>query len=266
LERIVKVVAGDTPATLDKLSGLYGAIISAGIRRASSIRVAEAAKVIENTQRDLNIAFVNELAIIFHRLDIDTVEVLEIAGTKWNFLPFRPGLVGGHCIGVDPYYLTYKAEQVGYHPEVILAGRRINDGMGRYIAQETVKLMIQHGSPVKGARANVLGLAFKENVPDLRNSRVIDIIRELQGYGVEVSVHDPVVDSAEARHEYDVELLSWEQLPQAQVLIFAVPHDELLKKAEGLIGKVVSGGYIIDVKSKLDPGAVRTAGLHLWRL
>jgi UDP-N-acetyl-D-galactosamine dehydrogenase len=266
LERIVKVVAGDTPATLDKLAALYGAVIPAGIRRASSIQAAEAAKVIENTQRDLNIAFVNELAIIFHRLGLDTVEVLEIAGTKWNFLPFRPGLVGGHCIGVDPYYLTYKAEQAGYHPEVILAGRRINDGMGRYIAQETVKLMIQHGSAVKGATANVLGLAFKENVPDLRNSRVIDIIRELESYGLQVAVHDPVVDRDEARREYGLELCSWDELPVADALILAVAHDGLLEKARELPAKVARGGCVIDVKSKLDPGAIRDAGLHLWRL
>jgi UDP-N-acetyl-D-galactosamine dehydrogenase len=266
LERIVKVVAGDTPATLDKLAALYGAVIPAGIRRASSIQAAEAAKVIENTQRDLNIAFVNELAIIFHRLGLDTVEVLEIAGTKWNFLPFRPGLVGGHCIGVDPYYLTYKAEQAGYHPEVILAGRRINDGMGRYIAQETVKLMIQRGGAVKGARANVLGLAFKENVPDLRNSRVIDIIRELESYGFQVAVHDPVVDRDEARREYGLELCSWDELPVADALILAVAHDGLLEKARELPAKVARGGCVIDVKSKLDPGAIRDAGLHLWRL
>jgi UDP-N-acetyl-D-galactosamine dehydrogenase len=266
LERIVKVVAGDTPATLDKLAALYAAVVPAGIRRASSIQAAEAAKVIENTQRDLNIAFVNELAIIFHRLGLDTVEVLEIAGTKWNFLPFRPGLVGGHCIGVDPYYLTYKAEQAGYHPEVILAGRRINDGMGRYIAQETVKLMIQRGGAVKGARANVLGLAFKENVPDLRNSRVIDIIRELESYGFQVAVHDPVVDRDEARREYGLELCSWDELPVADALILAVAHDGLLEKARELPAKVARGGCVIDVKSKLDPGAIRDAGLHLWRL
>jgi UDP-N-acetyl-D-glucosamine/UDP-N-acetyl-D-galactosamine dehydrogenase len=202
LERIVKVVSGDTPATLERLAALYGSVIPAGIRKASSIQAAEAAKVIENTQRDLNIAFVNELAIIFHRLGLDTVEVLEIAGTKWNFLPFRPGLVGGHCIGVDPYYLTYRAEQAGYHPQVILAGRRINDGMGRYIAQEAVKLMIQRGNAVNGAKVNVFGLAFKENCPDLRNSRVIDIIDELKSYGVNVVVYDPVVDRTEAQHEY----------------------------------------------------------------
>ncbi|HYR37278.1 MAG TPA: nucleotide sugar dehydrogenase [Burkholderiales bacterium] len=266
LERIVKVVAGDTPATLEKLAALYGAVIPAGVRRASSIAAAEAAKVIENTQRDLNIAFVNELAIIFHRLGLDSVEVLELAGTKWNFLPFRPGLVGGHCIGVDPYYLTYKAEQAGYHPEVILAGRRINDGMGRYIAQETVKLLIQRGSAVKGAKASVLGLAFKENVPDLRNSRVIDIIRELGAYGVEVAVHDPVVDGDEARREYGLELRSWEQLPVADALILAVAHDRLLEKARELPAKVARGGCVVDVKSRLDPGAIRDAGLQLWRL
>src|SRR5690348_2309873 len=198
--KIRKVVAGDDAATLDKVAELYASVVKAGVFRASSIKVAEAAKVIENTQRDLNIAFVNELAIIFDRLGIETVEVLEIAGTKWNFLPFRPGLVGGHCIGVDPYYLTYRAEQAGYHPEVILAGRRINDGMGRYIAQETVKLLTQRGRPVKDATVSVLGLAFKENVPDLRNSRVIDIIEELKTWGIRVVVHDPVVDAQEARH------------------------------------------------------------------
>src|SRR5260221_8856276 len=266
LERIVKVVAGDSPATLEKLASLYGAVITAGIRRASCIQAAEAAKVIENTQRDLNIAFVNELAIIFHRLGLETVEVLEIAGTKWNFLPFRPGLVGGHCIGVDPYYLTYKAEQAGYHPEVILAGRRINDGIGRYIAQETVKLMIQRGSPVRGASVNVLGLAFKENVPDLRNSRVIDIVEELKSYGINVAVHDPIVDPHDARREYAVELVAWEQLPIADALILSVPHDRLLENALQMPPKVAKGGLIIDVKSRLDPPAIRDAGLHLWRL
>ena len=266
LERIVKVVAGDTPATLEKMASLYGAIIPAGVRRASSIQAAEAAKVIENTQRDLNIAFVNELAIIFHRLGLDTVEVLEIAGTKWNFLPFRPGLVGGHCIGVDPYYLTYKAEQAGYHPEVILAGRRINDGMGRYIAQETIKLLTQRGTVIKGATVNVLGLAFKENVPDLRNSRVIDIITELKSWGVRVVVHDPVVDPKEAQHEYGVELASWEDLPVADALVLAVAHDRLLEKLRQLPSKVAKGGCVIDVKSKLDRNAIREAGLQIWRL
>ena len=267
LERIVKVVAGDTPETLEKVAGLYGAIVPAGIRRASSIAVAEAAKVIENTQRDLNIAFVNELAIIFHRLGLDTTEVLEVAGTKWNFLGFRPGLVGGHCIGVDPYYLTYKAETLGYHPQVILAGRRINDGMGRYVAHETVKLLIQRGSSVKGAVVNVLGLAFKENVPDLRNSRVIDVIRELETYGIRVVVHDPVVSAAEARHEYGIQLSSWDDLPVADGTVLAVPHKEFLKRpTREFIAKTGKGGCLIDIKSKLDAKAVEEAGLALWRL
>lgn len=266
LERIVKVVAGDTPATLENVASLYSAIIPAGVRRASSIQAAEAAKVIENTQRDLNIAFVNELAIIFHRLGLDTVEVLEIAGTKWNFLPFRPGLVGGHCIGVDPYYLTYKAEQAGYHPEVILAGRRINDGMGRYIAQETIKLLTQRGTAIKGATVNVLGLAFKENVPDLRNSRVIDIINELKSWDLRVMVYDPVVDREEAKHEYGVELADWEDLPAADALVLAVAHDRLLERARQLPSKVAKGGCVIDVKSKLDRSAILDAGLQLWRL
>src|SRR5438094_8638950 len=203
LETIVKVVAGDTPETLDKVASLYRAIVEAGVYPVSSIKVAEAAEVIENTQRDLNIALINELAIIFNRIGIDTLAVLQAAGTKWNFLPFRPGLVGGHCIGVDPYYLTHKAEMVGYQPQVILAGRRINDGMGKFIAEQTIKQMIRNGSPVKGAAVTVLGLTFKENCPDLRNSRVIDVIRELESYGVRVHVHDPVADKEEALHEYD---------------------------------------------------------------
>src|SRR5499426_3732242 len=209
LTRIMKVVSGDTPETLERVAVIYGSVVSAGVHRASSIKVAEAAKVIENTQRDLNIALMNELALIFHRVGIDTLEVLEAAGTKWNFLPFRPGLVGGHCIGVDPYYLTHKADRLGYHPQVILAGRRINDGMGKYIAEQTVKQMIRAGFPVKGAHINVLGLTFKENCPDLRNSRVIDVVRELDSYGVDVHVHDPVADAAEAMHEYGVKLTPW---------------------------------------------------------
>lgn len=267
LERIVKVVAGDTPETLDKIASLYGAVVSAGIRRASSIQVAEAAKVIENTQRDLNIAFVNELAIIFHRLGLDTVEVLEVAGSKWNFLPFRPGLVGGHCIGVDPHYLTYRAEQVGYHPEVILAGRRINDGMGRYVAQETVKLMIQRGSQVRGAVVNVLGLAFKENCPDLRNSRVIDLIRELESYGTRVVVHDPVVSPEESLREYGIELTAWDDLPVAQAMVFAVAHKDLVKRStQDFASKVIPGGCVVDVKSRLDSAAIRASGRAFWRL
>src|SRR5688572_14708199 len=207
--RIPKVVSGDDADTLEQVADLYGSVVKAGVYRAASIKVAEAAKVIENTQRDLNIAFVNELAIIFDKLGLDTEEVLKAAGTKWNFLPFRPGLVGGHCIGVDPYYLTYKAELLGYHPQVILAGRRINDGMGSHIARKTVQQMIHAGRNIKGARVNILGLTFKENVPDIRNSKVIDIIRELHDFGVETFVHDPLAAPDEALHEYGLRLCDW---------------------------------------------------------
>src|SRR5690349_2639801 len=213
LTRITKVVSGDTPQTLERVAEIYGSVVKAGVYRAASIKVAEAAKVIENTQRDLNIALMNELALIFHKIGIDTTDVLKAAGTKWNFLPFRPGLVGGHCIGVDPYYLTHKADKLGYHPQVILAGRRINDGMGKYVAEQTVKHMIRAGFPVKGGRVNVRGLTLKENCPDLRNSRVIDVVHELRSYGADVYVHDPVADAGEAMHEYGVELSSWDDLP-----------------------------------------------------
>jgi UDP-N-acetyl-D-glucosamine/UDP-N-acetyl-D-galactosamine dehydrogenase len=229
--------------------------------------VAEAAKVIENTQRDLNIALMNELAIIFNRLGIDTLDVLKAAGTKWNFLPFRPGLVGGHCIGVDPYYLTHKAEMIGYHPEVILAGRRINDNMGKYIAEQAIKRMIANGNQIKGAKVSVLGLTFKENVPDLRNSRVIDVINELRSYGVEVFVHDPVPLPEEARHEYGVELVAWDDLPRADALVAAVAHKTFLHmKPDALAAKVIAGGCFIDVKSAFDAVALRAAGLCVWRL
>jgi len=223
--------------------------------------------VIENTQRDLNIALMNELSIIFDKLGIDTSEVLAAAGTKWNFLKFKPGLVGGHCIGVDPYYLTHKAEMVGYHPQVILAGRRINDGMGKFIAEQTVKQMIARGSSVKGALVNILGLTFKENCGDLRNSRVIDIIKELKSYGVAVFVHDPYGDPAEALHEYGVELSSWDDLPRAEAIVAAVSHQEYVEKAAGeLAGKVISGGCFIDVKAAFDDKALKVAGLTVWRL
>jgi UDP-N-acetyl-D-galactosamine dehydrogenase len=221
LTKIVKVVSGDTPETLAKVEKLYGDIIEAGVYPASSIRVAEAAKVIENTQRDLNIALMNELSIIFSRMGIDTLEVLEAAGTKWNFLPFRPGLVGGHCIGVDPYYLTHKAEMLGYQPQIILAGRRINDGMGKYVAEQTVKRMIASGHAVKDASVLVLGMTFKEDCPDLRNSKVIDVIHELQSFGVKVHVHDPIADSDECRHEYGIGLTEWEELPESAAIIAA---------------------------------------------
>ena len=267
LVKIKKVVSGDDAQTLDKVADLYASIITAGVHRASSIQVAEAAKVIENTQRDLNIALMNELAIIFDKMGIDTTEVLEAAGTKWNFLPFRPGLVGGHCIGVDPYYLTYKADMLGYHPQVILSGRRINDGMGEYIAAQTVKQMIKCSTPIKGAKVHVLGLTFKENVPDLRNSRVIDVINELKSYGIEVYVHDPLASAAEAMHEYGVELVPWKDLPVADAIVMAVVHNNLLDMPlQEYLSKVKPNGCFIDVKSRFDRDALQSAGLCVWRL
>jgi len=267
LTRIVKVVAGDTPQTLEAVAALYGSVVKAGIHRASSIAVAEAAKVIENTQRDLNIALMNELAIIFNKLGLDTIEVLQAAGTKWNFLPFRPGLVGGHCIGVDPYYLTYKAETTGYHPEVILAGRRINDSMGKFIAEQTVKQMIRQGHPVRGAKVAVLGLTFKENMPDLRNSRVIDIIQELRSYGMDVFVHDPVAATNDAEHEYGIRLTPWEQLPVADAIVAAVAHKELLARpVTDYRDKLAANGCFVDVKSLFDAAALRALGIAVWRL
>ena len=265
--QILKVVSGDDADTLEKVAGLYASVVKAGVYKASSIRVAEAAKVIENTQRDLNIAFVNELAIIFERMGLDTTEVLKAASTKWNFLPFKPGLVGGHCIGVDPYYLTHKAELMGYHPEVILAGRRINDAMGSHIARKTVQQMIHAGRNIKGARVNVLGLTFKEDVPDIRNSKVIDIIRELHEFGVETFVHDPHAGADDALQEYGVRLTEWESLPCADALILAVAHRRYLElPVEGYLRKVVRQGCIIDVKALLDAQALRKEGLRVWRL
>ncbi|TAH47926.1 MAG: nucleotide sugar dehydrogenase [Betaproteobacteria bacterium] len=265
--RIVKVVSGDTPETLETVKRIYGDVITAGVYPASSIKVAEAAKVIENTQRDLNIALMNELAVLFHKIGIDTLEVLEAAGTKWNFLPFRPGLVGGHCIGVDPYYLTHKADMVGYHPQVILAGRRINDSMGKYVAEQTVKQMIGNGCGIKGADVIVLGLTFKENCPDLRNSKVIDVIHELQSYGCNVHVHDPVASSAEAEHEYGVGLTPWDELPVADAIVAAVSHQEYLQEPLGrLLKKLAPGGVFADVKSAYDQAALTEAGVKVWRL
>ena len=267
LTRITKVVSGDTAETLERVAGIYGAVIKAGLHRASSIKVAEAAKVIENTQRDLNIALMNELSLIFHKMGIDTLEVLTAAGTKWNFMPFRPGLVGGHCIGVDPYYLTYKADMLGYHPQVILAGRRINDGMGKYVAEQTVKQMIQSGNHVKGADVIVLGLTFKEDCPDLRNSRVIDIIDELSSFGVNVHVHDPIADPSEARHEYGVDLRSWEELPRADAIVVAVAHSQFKHRPlSDFAAKLPANGLYVDVKSQADPEALRALGLRVWRL
>jgi UDP-N-acetyl-D-galactosamine dehydrogenase len=267
LTKITKIVAGDTPETGALLEKTYGSIIEAGVYPTSSIQVAEAAKVIENTQRDLNISLMNELALIFNRMGIDTLEVLRAAGTKWNFLPFRPGLVGGHCIGVDPYYLTHKAEMLGYHPQVILAGRRINDSMGQFVAAQTVKQMIAHNLPVKGADVTVLGMTFKENCRDIRNSKVIDVVRELQSYGCRVHVHDPIADSDECQHEYGIGLTPWDDLPQARAVIAAVAHKEYVEMGTAmLLRKLWTGGIFADVKSAHDPDVVRNAGAQLWRL
>lgn len=267
LANIVKVVAADDEATLERVARLYESVVEAGVHRASSIMVAEAAKVIENTQRDLNIALMNELAIIFNKLGIDTQQVLRAAGTKWNFLPFRPGLVGGHCIGVDPYYLTYKAEMLGYHPQVVLAGRRINDSMGKYVAEQTVKHMIANDLCVKGARVAVLGLTFKEDCPDLRNSRVVDVIAELKSYGVEVFVHDPVADPAAARHEYGIDLVDWSALPHVNAIVLAVAHKQYKRVGiDEYLARLETPGVMIDVKWALDPAPLRAAGVTVWRL
>lgn len=265
--KIVKVVSGDTAETLAKVKEIYGSVITAGVYPASNIKVAEAAKVIENTQRDLNIALMNELAIIFDKIGIDTLEVLQAAGTKWNFLPFRPGLVGGHCIGVDPYYLTHKAQKLGYHPEVILAGRRINDGMGKFVAEQTIKMLVKAGHPIKDCPIIVLGLTFKEDCPDLRNSRVIDVIRELESYGAKVVVHDPVADDAEARHEYGVDLVAWENLPKAAAIVAAVNHKQYKAlPPDEFATKLEKNGIITDVKSMFDQNAFAALGFSVWRL
>ena len=267
LTNIIKVVSGDTPQTLEKVAAMYESIVEPGVHRCSSIKAAEACKVIENTQRDLNIALMNELAIIFEKIGIDTSEVLMAASTKWNFLKFSPGLVGGHCIGVDPYYLTHKAEMLGYHPQVILAGRRINDSMGKYIAEQTVKNMIAAGSYIKGSRINVLGLTFKENCADLRNSKVGDVINELKTYGAEVFVHDPYADPDEAWHEYGVRLLAWDELPRADAIIAAVSHQQLVSlPVENIQKKLVKGGCFMDVKACFDSAALTQVGLRVWRL
>lgn len=267
LTRIVKVVSGDTEETAEKVAVLYDAIIEAGVYRAASIKEAEAAKVIENTQRDLNIALMNELAVIFDRLGIDTLNVLEAAGTKWNFLPFRPGLVGGHCIGVDPYYLTYKAETTGYHPEVILSGRRINDGMAKFIAEKTIKLMLAGGLNIRNVKVGVFGLTFKEDCPDLRNSKVIDIIAELRSYGVEVMVHDARAEAREAKSFFDIKLCGLAEMKDLGALILAVPHREYMAKpVTDFTDRLVEGGCLIDVKSALDMEQVKETGVGFWRL
>jgi len=254
---ILKVTSGSTPEVADFVDALYKSVIDAGTHRASSIRVAEAAKVIENTQRDLNIALINELALIFNRMGIDTQQVLEAAGTKWNFLPFRPGLVGGHCIGVDPYYLTHKAQEIGYHPEIILSGRRINDGMGGHVAEHVVKLMVKSSIQVSGSSILILGLTFKENCPDLRNSHVVDVIRELQGYNARVDIYDPWVDADEARQEYGVELVHEPLNGGYDAVVIAVAHDQFRTLgAEGLRAFCKPGGILYDVKYLLPADAV----------
>lgn len=266
VEKIVKVVSGEDQATLDLVAEVYGSVIGAGIHRAPSIKVAEAAKVIENTQRDINIALMNELAIIFDRMGISTRDVLAAAGTKWNFLKFVPGLVGGHCIGVDPYYLTCKAQQLGYHPEVILAGRRINDGMGVFIAQKVVKMMVNRSMQPRGARVGVLGLTFKEDVSDIRNSRVPDILNELRQFGMDTLVFDPHADQEHALEEYGVKLCRWEDLRELDALVVAVAHDVFRKRTTAdLTAGVKRGGIVADVKGVLDPAAL-PGGLQYWSL
>ncbi|MFZ4859700.1 MAG: nucleotide sugar dehydrogenase [Desulfuromonadaceae bacterium] len=265
--RIKKVVSGQDAATLEIVATVYESVVTAGVHRASSIKVAEAAKVIENTQRDLNIALMNELALIFDRMGIDTNDVLEAAGTKWNFLKFKPGLVGGHCIGVDPYYLTHKAEKIGYIPQVILAGRRINDGMGKFVAQRAIKEMIHAGHGILGSRVTVLGLTFKENCPDLRNSKVIDIINELREYGISVQVCDPLADSDEAIHEYGVHLTPIAELQPAAAVVAAVAHDRFLEWSSGDVGRLLGDNpVLIDVKGMYDQQAMTSAGIRVWRL
>ena len=268
LDRIVKVVSGSDPETTRLLARVYGSVVPAGIHTVSAIKVAEAAKVIENTQRDLNIALMNELSMIFDKMGIDTLEVLEAAATKWNFLPFRPGLVGGHCIGVDPYYLTFKAESLGYHPEMILAGRRINDAMGKVIAERLVKMLISADRKVNGARVAVLGLTFKENVPDLRNTKVVDIVRELEDFGVDASVHDPLADPAEAEKYYGIRLRSFDELAHSDAVVVAVMHRRFLElgleRIAGLCGQ--KPALVFDVKSGFDRDQAETLGISYARI
>jgi UDP-N-acetyl-D-galactosamine dehydrogenase len=264
-EKIMKVVSGQNAETLDRVARVYGSVVTAGVHRASSIKVAEAAKVIENTQRDLNIALMNELALIFDRMGIRTMDVLEAAGTKWNFLKFAPGLVGGHCIGVDPYYLTMKAEELGYLPEVILAGRRVNNNVGRFIAQKTVKYLTSHDVPLRKAKVGILGLTFKENVPDLRNSKIPDIVAELAQFGIEAMVHDPLGDPKEAYDEYKIAIAPLDRFTGLDALILAVAHREYVANFDALYARVRDGGVVIDVKSVL-PTKAPPRGIRLWSL
>lgn len=267
LTTIIKIVAGQDAETLDKIAELYSEIIDAGVHRAPSIKVAEAAKAVENTQRDLNIALMNEFAVAFKKMGVDTLDVLEAAGTKWNFLPFRPGLVGGHCIGVDPYYLVHKAKTLGYRPNVIMAGRSINNGMGKYVAEQTVKQMIAANRLINGSKVIVMGLSFKEDCRDLRNSRVVDIISELHAYGVVVQVYDPIIGIEEAKSEYDVDLITYEQITLADAVVVAVPHKEIQAISLTELSKKVGGDIpFMDVKSVFDRNALAQAGFRAWRL
>jgi UDP-N-acetyl-D-galactosamine dehydrogenase len=268
VDKIVKVVAGSDAATTRLMAGVYGRVVTAGIHQAPSIKVAEAAKVIENTQRDINIALMNELAMIFDLMQIDTQDVLAAAGTKWNFLDFRPGLVGGHCIGVDPYYLTFKAEAIGYHPNMILAGRRINDNVGKFVAEKTVKMLIKGKRQVRGAIVAVLGLTFKENVPDLRNTKVVDIIRELEDYGVNVRVHDPLADPAEARAYYGIDLFDWEQLGTVDAIILTVLHEDYRQRGLAALAARLHPEYplLLDVKGAFTPEEAAALDIRYWRL
>jgi len=266
LETVIKVVSGQTPEVLDIVANVYASVVTAGVHRASSIKTAEAAKVIENTQRDLNIALVNELSMIFDLMGIDTLEVLEAAGTKWNFLPFRPGLVGGHCIGVDPYYLTHKAEELGYHPQVILAGRRINDGMGKHVAQKTIKLLIQRGINPNGARIGVLGLTFKEDVPDIRNSKVVDIVAELREFQTLPLVHDPMADADEAREHCGVSLVAEKELRDLDAVVLAVAHADYRRRGAAWIRSLLKpNAVVVDVKGLYSAGDFAAMGAY-WRL
>jgi UDP-N-acetyl-D-galactosamine dehydrogenase len=265
--KITKVVSGQTPEILDIVADVYGSVVTAGVHKAPTIKVAEAAKVIENTQRDLNIALMNELSVIFSRMDIDTIDVLEAAGTKWNFLPFRPGLVGGHCIGVDPYYLTHKAQKLGYHPEVISAGRKINDSMPAHVVEQTVKRMIQAGSPVKNARVGILGLTFKENCPDLRNSKVGDVLKEFKSYGVNLLVHDSMADPQEAQAYYDTSLCTLGDLIELDAIVLCVSHNEYKQLSLADYQKMLNpGAVIMDVKASVNVAEFKQAGMNLWRL
>lgn len=267
LSNVVKIVSGDDASTLNKVSELYKTIVKAGIYQATSIKVAEAAKVVENTQRDLNIGLMNEVAIISHLVGIDTKDVIDAASTKWNFMPMRPGLVGGHCISVVPYYLTYKAEMLGYHPDVIMAGRRINDGMGKYIADQAIKQMISAGIPVNGSKVGVLGLAFKENIQDLSNSKIVDTIKELESFGVEVFVHDPVVQAEMAKSVYGIKLAEWDSIPQLDAMILAVVHDPYLHMPiKELTKKLRPRGCFVDIPSAIPPKELADLNISAWRL